>query len=174
MVILTSIDPILEKCVHMQVQFLYTYFKASGRSLLWNLQVLWQYSRILHLQVTTFFKYWVNTRKYYHNTYEYCHNTCEYWGGEYTLRLYIYQNWFHVKIQFFISVDIGSDPSAKKRPFKGLFLMAEVHGRKGYGYFVPAKHSKPLIQTFDCEDLPGYVWYLKVLHYAPETFKMWS
>ena len=54
--------------------------------LLQNLQVhvLWQYSRILHLQVTTFFKYWLNTREYYHNTYKYCHNTCEYWVGEYT------------------------------------------------------------------------------------------
>ena len=46
-----------------------------------NLQALWQYSRILHLQVTTFFKYWLNTRKYYHNTYKYYHNI---WAGEYT------------------------------------------------------------------------------------------
>ena len=43
--------------------------------------------RILHLQVNTFFKYWLNTRKYYHNTYKYCHNTCEYLAGEYTLIL---------------------------------------------------------------------------------------
>ena len=46
-------------------------------------QVLWQYSQILHLQVNTCFKYWVNTREYYHNTYEYCHNTCKYWAGVY-------------------------------------------------------------------------------------------
>ena len=51
------------------------------------LQVLWQYSQILDLQVTTFFKYWVNTRKFYHNTYEYCHIPCEYWAGEYTLSI---------------------------------------------------------------------------------------
>ena len=44
---------------------------------------LWQNSRILHLQVNTFFKYWINTYEYYHNTNEYCHNTCEYWVGGY-------------------------------------------------------------------------------------------
>ena len=90
-------------------------FKACGRSLLWNwllelifflrlyspahklwntskllqnLQVLWQYLRILHLQVNTFFKYWLNTREYYHTTYKYSHNTCKYWAGEYTLRAF--------------------------------------------------------------------------------------
>ena len=42
--------------------------------------------RVLHLQVNTFVKYWVNICEYYHNTYEYCHNTCQYWAGEYTLR----------------------------------------------------------------------------------------
>ena len=31
---------------------------------------------MLHLQVNTFFKYWLNTRDYYHNT-------CKYWAGEY-------------------------------------------------------------------------------------------
>ena len=50
-----------------------------------NLQVMWQYLLILHLQVYTFFKYWPNTCEYYLNTYEYCHNTCKYWVGEYTL-----------------------------------------------------------------------------------------
>ena len=72
-----------------------------------NLQVLWQYLWIWHLQVNTFIKYWVNTREYYHNTYEYCHNTCEYWAGEYTLsdwghqvtevtRWLKYKNWWHL------------------------------------------------------------------------------
>ena len=46
---------------------------------------MWQYLRKLQLQVTIFFKYWLNTREYYHNTYGYCHNTGEYWAGEYTL-----------------------------------------------------------------------------------------
>ena len=60
------------------------YHKLENTSkLLQNLQVLWQYLRILHLQVNTFFKYWVNTHEYYHNTYKYCHNTCKYWAGEY-------------------------------------------------------------------------------------------
>ena len=45
---------------------------------------MWQYSWILHLKVTTFFKYWLNTLQYYHNTYKYCHKTCEYWAGENT------------------------------------------------------------------------------------------
>ena len=54
--------------------------------MLQNLQVLWQYLRILHLQVNTFFKYWVNT-------YEYCHNTCEYWAGEYTLSFRVTTIW---------------------------------------------------------------------------------
>ena len=44
--------------------------------LLQNLQVLWQYSQVLHLQVNTFFKYWLNIHEYYHNTSEYW--TCEY------------------------------------------------------------------------------------------------
>ena len=48
---------------------------------------MWQYLQVLHLQVNTFFKYWLNTCKYYLNTYKYCHNTCENWAGEYTLRL---------------------------------------------------------------------------------------
>ena len=52
--------------------------------LLQNLQVLWQYLQVLHLQVNTFFKYWLNTCKYFLNTYKYCHNTCEYLAGEYT------------------------------------------------------------------------------------------
>ena len=40
-----------------------SYHKLKNTSkLLQNLRVLWQYSRILHLQVNTFFKYWVNLR----------------------------------------------------------------------------------------------------------------
>ena len=61
--------------------------KTSSK-LLQNWSVLWQYSRKLHLQVTTFFKYWLNTFEYYHNTYEYCYNSCEYWAGEYTLSMF--------------------------------------------------------------------------------------
>ena len=34
--------------------------------------------------MSTFFKYWLNTREYYHNTYKYCHNTSKYLVGEYT------------------------------------------------------------------------------------------
>ena len=49
---------------------------------------------IVTMQVTTFFKYWLNTSEYYHNTYEYCHNTSKYFAGEYTPRT----------LQFFISV----------------------------------------------------------------------
>ena len=49
-----------------------SYHKLQNRlKLLQNLQVLGQYSRILHLQVNSFFKYWLNTWKY--------------WAGEYTL-----------------------------------------------------------------------------------------
>ena len=48
--------------------------------MLQNLQVLWQYSRILRLQVNTFFKHWVNTCEYYHNTYEYWANTWKMWS----------------------------------------------------------------------------------------------
>ena len=75
---------------------------CCGRSLLWNwllklifienlfkiaseLTSIVSLTQILHKQVTTFFKYWVNTCECYHTTYEYCHNTCEYWAGEYTL-----------------------------------------------------------------------------------------
>ena len=61
--------------------------KTSSK-LLQNWSVLWQYSRKLHLQVTAFFKYWLNTFEYYHNTYEYCYNSCEYWAGEYTLSMF--------------------------------------------------------------------------------------
>ena len=107
--ILVRIVVILRSIEHLQVQYLRVLFcfeailmnfKACGRSLLWNWllkliltenilkiasKVLWQYSRELHLQVNTFFKYWLNTRKYYHIIYEYCHNTCKYWAGEYNL-----------------------------------------------------------------------------------------
>ena len=60
------------------------YFKACGRSLLWN----WLLKLIL-----TFFKNWINTGEYYHNTLEYCHNTCEYWAGEYTTRDFFWKIW---------------------------------------------------------------------------------
>ena len=64
------------------------YHKLQNTSkMLQNVQVLWQYSQVLHLQVNTFFKYWLNTCKFYLNTYKYCHNTCQYWAGEYTPKL---------------------------------------------------------------------------------------
>ena len=72
--------------VNFKVMIYHKLWKTS--KLLQNLQVLWQTSRILYLQVNTFFKYWLNTCEYYHNTYEYCHNTCEYWVGEYTLGMF--------------------------------------------------------------------------------------
>ena len=34
-------------------------------------------------------------------------------------------------------------------------MMAEAHGERGYGYFVPLKSSKDLITPFNCEDLPN-------------------
>ena len=33
--------------------------------------------------------------------------------------------------------------------------MAEAHGERGYGYFVPLKSSKELITPYNCEDLPN-------------------
>ena len=48
------------------------------KKLLQTLQLLCQYSQVLHLQVNTFSQYWLNTRKYYHNT-------CKHWAGEYTI-----------------------------------------------------------------------------------------
>ena len=47
-IILVSIEPILENCGHLQVH----------------------YSRVLHLQMNAFFKYWLNTREYYHDTFK--------------------------------------------------------------------------------------------------------
>ena len=41
----------------------------------------WPRLCVLHLQVSTFFKHWVNTPKYTPNIPEYCHNTCKYWEG---------------------------------------------------------------------------------------------
>ena len=70
---------------YVEIDFWSWFLQKTSSKLLRNLQVLWQYSRVLHLQVNIFFKYWLNTRKYYPKTYEYCHNTCEYWAGEYTL-----------------------------------------------------------------------------------------
>ena len=34
-------------------------------------------------------------------------------------------------------------------------MMAEAHGERGYGYFVPLKSSKELITPYNCEDLPN-------------------
>ena len=88
------------------------FLQKTSSKLLQNLQVLGQYSRVLHLQVNTFFKYWVNTPEYYRNTYKYCHNTCEYWAGEYTLELsmwiHSYPHWeksSHQLFSNFVKVD---------------------------------------------------------------------
>ena len=32
--------------------------------------------------------------------------------------------------------------------------MAESHGQRGYGYFVPYEASKGLLTPFNCENLP--------------------
>ena len=81
--ILVSFEVILKRFfknqlfkVNFKVMIYHKFWNTS--KLLKNLQVLWHYSRLVHLQVNTFFKYWVNTCEYYH------HNTYEYWAGEYT------------------------------------------------------------------------------------------
>ena len=71
-------------CHFRKIYFQSGNYRFFSSKILQNLQVLWQYSWILHLQVNTFFKYLLNTREYYHNTYKYCHNACEYWVGECT------------------------------------------------------------------------------------------
>ena len=74
---------------------------------------------VLHLQVNTFFKYWLNTCKYYLNTYKYCHNTCEYWAGEYTLRLYTL---FHIRAHFWLYSIPKFLVEGNFRPFLGPLL----------------------------------------------------
>ena len=85
-VILVIIDTILLSFQAILINFKAYIWLTSNvdiyRKLLQSLQVLWQYLPVLHLQVNTFFKYWLNTCKYYLNTYKYWHNTCEYWAGE--------------------------------------------------------------------------------------------
>ena len=53
--------------------------------MLQNLQVLWQYLRILHLQWTHFSSIGLILVIITTILAEYCHNTCKYWAGEYTL-----------------------------------------------------------------------------------------
>ena len=86
-----------------EIDFISWYWQKTSSKLLQNLQGLWQYSWILHLQVTTFFKHWVNTREYYHNT-------CEYWAGEYTLSLgYSSSVFCSIRIHpFTIRIDFGN------------------------------------------------------------------
>ena len=57
------------------------------QKLLQNLQEMWQYLGLLHLQVNISFKYWLNTCMNNLNTYKYYHNTCEYWAEGYTIGL---------------------------------------------------------------------------------------
>jgi len=38
--------------------------------------------------------------------------------------------------------------------FRGFMIMAEVHGDRGHGYFVPAPESKNLAGRLDCQGLP--------------------
>ena len=40
------------------------------------------------------------------------------------------------------------------RKFKGMLLMAEAHGQRGHGYFVPLKESKDFIKPYNCPNLP--------------------
>ena len=35
-----------------------------------------------------------------------------------------------------------------------MLLMAEAHGQRGHGYFVPLKESKDFIKPFNCVNLP--------------------
>ena len=35
-----------------------------------------------------------------------------------------------------------------------MLLMAEAHGQRGHGYFVPLKESKNFIKPFNCVNLP--------------------
>ena len=60
-----------------------------------------------------------------------------------------------IPCNFFTSVDIATDLARfPNRGFKGLFLMAESHGQRGYGYFVPLLDSKAYLTPFNCENLP--------------------
>ena len=101
--IFISFEAILKRFsvrINFKVNFkVMVYHKLKNKSkLLQNLQVLWQYSRMLHLQVNAFFKYWLNTCEYWKCRWthfssiatilnKYFHNTCKYWAGEYTLIL---------------------------------------------------------------------------------------
>jgi len=56
----------------------------------------------------------------------------------------------------FVLVNVGVDTARfPDKKFKGLFMMAEALGDRGYGYFIPLEDSKDLITPFDCEDLPN-------------------
>jgi len=39
-------------------------------------------------------------------------------------------------------------------PFRGFMIMAEVHGDRGHGYFVPAPESNNVAGRLDCQGLP--------------------
>jgi len=55
----------------------------------------------------------------------------------------------------FIIVNVGVDQARfPNRGFKGMLLMAEAHGQRGHGYFVPLKESKDFIKPFNCVNLP--------------------
>ena len=63
---------------------------------------------------------------------------------------------YYMKIQIIFSVNVGVDTARfPDKKFKGLFMMAEALGDRGYGYFIPLEDSKDLITPFDCEDLPN-------------------
>ena len=60
------------------------------------------------------------------------------------------------KSKIIFSVNVGVDTARfPDKKFKGLFMMAEALGDRGYGYFIPLEDSKDLITPFDCEDLPN-------------------
>ena len=86
---------ICEYCHNTCFEAILMYFKACGRSFLWN----W----LLCLIVTE--KYWLNICEYYHNTYKYCHNTCEYWVLDW---IWVFLRKVSQEIKFFLLLSYWS------------------------------------------------------------------
>ena len=45
--------------------------------------------------------------------------------------------------------------ATEEQKFRGFFLMAEIDGERGHGYFIPAKDSKDKVKAVNCEALPA-------------------
>ena len=45
--------------------------------------------------------------------------------------------------------------ATEEQKFRGFFLMAEIDGERGHGYFIPAKDSKDKVKAVNCEALPS-------------------